>query len=138
MTYRLPTGPESRLMAGMFSALEQGDICAVLETPASDQKQHTLGYVLAATVEQTNAGEHLFACLVRALMYGLKSADTTTRVQVMAEAANIARLYADAQAPKPIAAPAPDLEDDDSPADPDEAFARAAAFAHAAFPVVRS
>ena len=139
MTYRVPTGPERLLMADFLKALEQGDTRAVLQTPAVEQKAHTLGEVLAAAAADKENGPFLIACLVRAVQHGLMSTDPTTRFSVMAEAANIARLVFDAQAPKPIAisAEADADADDDSPADAEEAFARAAAFSGACFPIVR-
>ena len=138
MSYRTPTTAERLLMADFIKAVEQGDPRAVLETPAAEQKQQTLGKVLAAAAADKEGGPFLIACLVRAVQHGLMSADSTTRFSVMAEAANIARLVFDAQAPKPIAISAEADAEDDSPTDTEEAFARAAAFASAAFPVVRA
>ncbi len=135
MSYRTPTGPERLLMADFIKALEQGDPRAVLETPAAEQKQQTLGKVLAAAAADKEGGPFLIACLVRAVQHGLMSTDPKTRFSVMAEAANIARLVFDAQAPKPIAISAD--ADDDSPTDTEEAFARAAAFAGECFPALR-
>jgi hypothetical protein len=121
-------------MAAFIEALEQGDTRTALETPAFKQKRHTLGEVLAdeAGGEQ---GQHLIGCLVRAVMHGLKSADLTTRVSVMAEAANLARLFANTHAE---AAGLNDADADDQlRGDYSEAFANAQAFAGACFPIVR-
>ncbi len=133
MSYRTPTTAERLLMADFIKAVEQGDPRAVLETPAAEQKQQTLGKVLAAAAADKEGGPFLIACLVRAVQHGLMSTDPKTRFSFMAEAANIARLVFDAQAPKPIAISA----DDDSPTDTEEAFARAAAFAGECFPALR-
>jgi hypothetical protein len=135
MDYRVPNASERLLMADFLKALEQGDTRAVLQTPAFQQKSHTLGEVLADAAGG-DQGQHLMGCLVRAVMAGLKSPDLTTRVSVMAEAANIARLYSDTHAE------AKGLDDADADdalrTDYSGAFDRAAAFAGACFPVVRA
>jgi len=134
MSYRVPNATERLLMADFIKALEQGDTNAVVETPAFKQKTHPLGELLADAAGG-DQGQHLMGCLVRAAMHGLKSADLTTRVSVMAEAANIARLYSDTHAE---AKALDDAEaDDELRADYSEAFDRAAAFAGVCFPTVR-
>lgn len=134
MTYRLPTAAERPLMTALFEALEQGDTRAVMQTPAFAQKTHTLGEVLADAAGG-DQGQHLIGCLVRAIAAGLRSADRTTRVSVMAESANIARLYSDTHAE------AKGLDDADAVPewcdDYPSAFERAAVFANAAFPTLR-
>ena len=135
MSYREANATERLLMADMLKALEQGDARAVLRTPAFSQKSLALGDLLA-DVAGGDQGPHLIGCLLRAVMIGLRSPNLATRVSVMAEAANIARLYSDAHAE------AQSLDDADADdafvAGHAEAFERAAAFAGACFPVVRA
>jgi hypothetical protein len=132
MSYREANATERLLMAEMLKALGQGDTRAVLQTPAFGKKSLALGDLLAdaAGGEQ---GQHLMGCLVRAVMAGLTSPDLTTRVQVMAEAANIARLYSDTHAQALADADAAAGRCDDYPS----AFERAAGFAGACFPKLR-
>lgn len=138
MTYRVPTPADRLLIADFLKALEQGDSLGLIEAPAFSHKQQTLGKVLADMASR-DEGPLMFACLVRAVRHGLKSTDLTTRVQVMAEAANIARAFADAQTAPPAAEVevVSDDADDIGQQDHAEILAQAAAFAGACLPNLR-
>jgi hypothetical protein len=97
MSYRELAPAERRLMSAFLEAMQQGDTRTALETPAFQKKRHTLGEVLAEEAGG-NQGQHLMACVVRAIQHGLKSPDAKTRLSVMAEVANLARLFADTHA----------------------------------------
>lgn len=96
-TVALDAPADKRLMAEFLAALESGDTKARLHTPAFRAKTMTLGDVIADEAGGDRA-ELVLGCLLRSMARALKSADTNTRLYVMAEAASIGRIFVNTHA----------------------------------------